>query len=82
MKTYGIKDLCDLFSVGEHTVLSWIRSGQIRAINVSRKQSGRPKWRITADSLDSFVKARTPTPPPPRASRRKRPGDAIITFYK
>jgi hypothetical protein len=37
MATYGVKDLCERFAVGEHTVLGWIRRGELRAINVSRK---------------------------------------------
>jgi excisionase family DNA binding protein len=81
MRTYGIKDICERFAVGEHTVLAWVRSGELRAIDVSRKQGGRPKWRITQEALELFAVARTATPPPPRARRRHRPAD-VIEFYK
>lgn len=81
MKTYGIKDICERFAVGDHTVLAWIRRGELKAINVSRKLGGRPKWRITAQSLEAFETLRTPTPPPPRGRRRKRPAD-VVEFYK
>jgi excisionase family DNA binding protein len=81
MKTYGIKDLCERFAVGEHTVLAWVRSGELRAIDVSRKQGGRPKWRITQEALEAFALARTSTPPPPRGRRRNKPAD-VIEFYK
>jgi hypothetical protein len=80
MKTYGIKDLCERFAVGEHTVLNWIRRGELRAIDVSRKQGGRPRWRITQEALTAFEFGRTPTPPPPRVRRRKRPAE-VIQFY-
>ena len=79
--TYAIKDLCERFAVGEHTVLGWIRRGELRAIDVSRNRGARPKWRITQDALDAFEQLRTPTPPPPKMQRRKRPS-AVIQFYK
>jgi transposase len=81
MTTFGIKDICERFAVGEHTVLGWIRRGELRAIDVSRKQGGRPKWRVTPQALDVFELARTATPPPPR-TRRKRPQADVIEFYK
>lgn len=80
MKTYGVKDLCERYGVGEHTVLGWIRRGELRAIDVSRKAGGRPKWRITAEALAAFEIARTPTPPAP-TKRRKRRSSGVIEFY-
>ena len=80
MKTYSIKDLCERFAVGEHTVLNWIRRGELKAINVSRKPVGRPKWRITQDALAAFEVARTPTPAQPRTRQKKQRGD-VIKFY-
>jgi len=81
MKTYGIREIRERYGVGEHTVLGWIRRGELRAIDVSRNQSGRPKWRITQEALDAFELARTPTPPVPRARRRKHPAE-VIEYYK
>jgi transposase len=79
--TYGIKDLQERFAVGEHTILGWIKRGELKAINVSRKPVGRPKWRITAEALAAFELARTTSPQPPRTRRKKQPAD-IIEFYK
>jgi hypothetical protein len=79
--TYGIKDLCERFAVGEHTVLGWIHLGELRAIDVSRTRGGRPKWRISPESLAAFEELRTPTPPVPRMGRRKRAA-GVIEFYK
>lgn len=78
--TYSVKDLCESYGVGEHTVLAWIRSGELHCIDVSRKQGGRPKWRATEEALAAFELARTHTPPLPRTKRRKRPAD-VIQFY-
>ena len=80
--TLSVKDLCERYGVGEHTVLGWIRSGELRAINVGRRlDTKKPRWRVTQEALAAFEQMRTPTPPPPRAPRRKRPA-GIIEFYK
>lgn len=78
--TFGVKDLCERFAVGEHTVLTWIRRGELKAVNVACKPSGRPKWRITQQSLEAFETLRTPTPTLPRSRGRKRQAE-VIEFY-
>ncbi len=80
MATYGVKDLCERYSVGEHTVLGWIRRGELRAIDVSRQRGGKPRWRITREALEAFELSRTPTPPPPQM-RRKKQSTNVIEFY-
>lgn len=78
---YTVQDLCVRYSVTVHTVLSWIRSGELVAVNVGRNlRAKKPRWRITQEALDAFELARTPTPPPPRALRRKRQR-SVIEFY-
>lgn len=78
--TFGVKDLCERFAIGEHTILGWIKRGELKAINVSRKQGGRPKWRITEEALAAFEQLRTPTPTPSQ-TRRKRQSDTVTKFY-
>ena len=79
--TLSVKDLCERYGVTEHTVLGWIRDGELRAINVGRKVgSKKPRWRITAEALEAFELRRTVSPPPPRARRRK-PQGQVIEFY-
>jgi excisionase family DNA binding protein len=80
--TLSVRDLCEHYGVSEHTVLGWIRSGELKAVNVGRwPGSKKPRWRITEEALAAFEQARTPTPPPSRARRRKRPV-GVIEFYK
>lgn len=79
---FTVEDLTKRFGVTVHTVLAWIRSGELRAVNVGRSPGARkPRWRTTEQALSEFEALRTPTPPPPRAKRRKRPAD-VIEFYK
>jgi excisionase family DNA binding protein len=45
---YTIQDLQRRYGVTVHTVLGWIRSGELRAVNVGRRRGARkPRWRIT-----------------------------------
>lgn len=77
----SVRDLCKRYGVTEHTVLGWIRSGELRAVNVGRQPGARkPRWRISETALAEFELARTPTPSQPRAARRKRSAD-VVKFY-
>jgi excisionase family DNA binding protein len=79
--TLSVRDVCERYGVSEHTVLGWIRSGELRAVNVGRRPEGKKaRWRVTEEALAAFELSRTPTPPPPRKRRRKRPQD-VIQFY-
>ena len=71
-RTLTVKEAAGRFGVTQHTVLSWIRSGELPAIDVSRKRGGRPSWRITPDALARFERARTamPAPEPIRKQRK------------
>jgi excisionase family DNA binding protein len=78
--TYSIKDITDRFGVGEHTVYEWIRRGELRAINVAKRQGTKPKWRITDEALRAFETSRMPSPPPERQQRKRRDDDSI-SYY-
>ena len=79
---YRVRDLQQRYGVTEHTVLSWIRGGELVAVNVGRAPGARkPRWRITPESLAAFEAARTAAAPAPRAQRRKRQPD-VVAFYQ
>lgn len=45
------------------TVHGWIRSGQLRAVNVAQTVTSRPRWRVSAESFAEFLKCReSPSP--------------------
>ena len=54
-------------------VLTWIRSGQLRAVNLSDK--GRPRWKISPEDLAAFLESKSnrATADPPKRSRRTVP---------
>jgi transposase len=80
---YTIRDLQIRFGVSVHTVLGWVNSGELKAINVGvTLGKKKPRWRISADALAAFEAARAPTPATPRgAGRRKQPA-GVVEFYK
>jgi excisionase family DNA binding protein len=80
---FSVQDLCDRCTVSQQTVLGWINSGELAAVNVGRKPGGKkPRWRITQAALDAFEAARASCPPPPRPAQRRRSRDDVIEFYK
>ncbi len=80
--TYSVRDICDRYGVGEHTVLGWIRSGDLRAINVGRSvKAKKPRWRITEEALAAFELRRTPDPPQPKTRKKRRKSSSVIERY-
>jgi hypothetical protein len=80
--TFSVRDVTERYGVSEHTVLGWIKTGELKAMNVGRRLGAKkPRWRITQAALAAFELSRTPTPSLPRSRRRKRPAE-VIEFYK
>lgn len=82
-RTFTVMDVCERYGVDQHTVLKWLKTGELKGFSVSVSPgSKRPRWRITDQALAAFELSRTPAPPIPRARRRK-PADAgdVIKFY-
>lgn len=81
--TYSIKDICTRFNVNEHTVLAWIHSGELKAVNVgvslARKK---PRWRITDEALKAFEELRAAATPVAPARRRRKSSSDVIEFIK
>jgi excisionase family DNA binding protein len=75
-----VRDVCERFAVSPHTVLAWIRSGDLAAVDVSPRPGGkRPRWRISPRALEAFELRRTGRPAGHR-TRRTVPG-GIVQFY-
>ena len=48
----SVNDICKDLGCVKHTVLRWIRSGEIKAV----KENHRTGWRIEAEDYDAFLK--------------------------
>jgi excisionase family DNA binding protein len=75
-----VAEVAEQLAVGQPTVIKWIKSGELVAVNVARRVGRKPRWRISAQALNDFLLCRQPIPPPPKARRRKRDAD-VIQFY-
>jgi len=81
--TYTVRDIQNRYNVTEQTVLGWIHSGELKAVNVGRSLAKKkPRWRITQEALDAFEVLRTPTPSAPRTRRRRKQDNSVVEFYK
>jgi excisionase family DNA binding protein len=78
--TYTPQQIAERFKVGHATVLEWIRSGELAAVNVARSQGGKPRWRITSDALLAFELLRQPQPRELPQRRRRKQADEVV-FY-
>lgn len=76
----SVKQVAELLGIRTHGVLSLIRSGELRAVDVSLVQGGRPRWRIMPDDLEGFLLRRTHQVAPPRR-RRRRPATTVKQYF-
>jgi transposase len=75
-----VRDVARRYRVGKGKVLSWIRKGELPAINTAAVLCGKPRWVITADGLAQFERRRAGGPDPKPAPRRRKRTD-IVDYY-
>jgi hypothetical protein len=68
------------WGVDVHKIIGWIRSGELRAVNLATRRDGRPRYAIDVADLAAFEAARAVTPPTPRI-RRRRTDPSVIQFF-
>ena len=78
--THTPQDVAKALKVDVEIILNHIRSGKLEAANVGLGII-RPRWRITAESLDAFLAARR-SGGPRSTRRRKSPATAATEFFK
>ena len=66
-----IPSLAAHHGVGQYKIISWIRAGDLSAMNVAQTTASRPCWRIERAAWDRFKASRASTPPPPSPKRRR-----------
>lgn len=68
------RDVAERLDVRVHSVLTWIRSGELPASDVSTTRGGRPSWRIAESDLQTFLESRSQTHPTKQQHRRRKSG--------
>jgi excisionase family DNA binding protein len=70
--TLSIKDVAARYGVTLRTVAIWIRTGELRALQMGRTiTSKKPRWRIREADLEAFEITRMHMSPAPKTPRRK-----------
>jgi excisionase family DNA binding protein len=74
---YTVQEAAQVLSCDDETILAWIHSGQLVAIDISKRPgSKRPTWRIPETSMASLIISRRriqPTAPAQQKPRRRLP---------
>ena len=73
-KSVSPSEYAEARGIATDKVLSWIRSGELKAVNVALQRNGRPRYRISLDAIEEFEQRRTPQPAPAPTPRRRREG--------
>lgn len=77
-KYYSVQMAAETLAVDDEQILSLIHSGQIRAVNMAKANSKRPRWRIAEADLGRFLLSRlhpagTATTSRPMTASRPKP---------
>jgi hypothetical protein len=67
----SVREVADQLGTRTHSVLTLIKTGQLRASDISLTPGGRPRWRIDPDDLSLYLARKTFQAPAPRRRRKK-----------
>jgi hypothetical protein len=73
--------LAEYFGVGEEKIGHWIKTGQLRAINIALRPGRRPRWRVAWSAVREFEAARAAQPAVPIQRRRRQRADGNFVQY-
>ena len=70
---YDLAAVATRLAISVDQVAKLIDSGQLAAVNVAGKSSGRRCWRVPLSAIEEFVSRRRAAPPMPVIRRTRRP---------
>jgi hypothetical protein len=62
--------IAQMLAVDVHGILAAIRAGRLVAIDVRRPGATRPRYRVSPEALDDYLRLLRVVPPPRRPARR------------
>jgi len=72
MNVHTPPTIAKMLAIKVDKVHAWIHAGELKAVNVAQKRSGRPRWRILDEHLQEFLRSRQSVKPtPPRRRKTK-----------
>lgn len=72
--------LAEALAVSPETIINWIRSGELAAVNVG-SGAKRPRYRIPPEAVEAWQRRRAVVPPP-KPARRKRQATSYTKFFE
>ncbi len=76
-----LREAAKIAGVSYDTMIAWANWKDIEAVNVAKKQGGRPRWRIAPAELQRFLRSRARYRYEPPQRRRRSPRSEQITKY-
>ena len=73
-------ELAKQWGIDVQKVLHWVKSGELRAVNLATRRDGRPRFAIDVSDVALFEAGRAVQPPAPRI-RRRRADPNVIQFF-
>jgi hypothetical protein len=73
--------IAEQYAIDPHKVVGWIRRGELKAIDVATHTGGRPRYRVSSESLAEFEAKRSANPQPKISRIRRRRTDPTIHEY-
>ena len=75
-------ELAAEYGVSTDKVHTWIRNGELRAIDAATVRGGRPRYLIDPNDVAAFEAARSVAPPLPTVRRPRRQAGDCVEFIK
>jgi excisionase family DNA binding protein len=78
---YTPPELAALLGVSPDKILGWIRSGELRAVNVAARLGGKPRWTVSTDDLRAFETRRSNEARTLDTTERRRRLTGVIEYF-
>jgi excisionase family DNA binding protein len=73
--------LARLWGISPDKVLAFIHAGELRAVNLATRRSGRPRYRIDQADVAEFERRREATPQPKRVPATRAAKGNFVTYF-
>ncbi len=73
-------DIAERYGCKVEKVLGWLRSGELRGIDVSARRGAKPRWKINPADLAAFEAARACSKAP-EPTRRRRKLENVTEYF-
>jgi hypothetical protein len=80
--SYTLAEIAERWRCCHSHVLTLVRSGQLTAIDIRTKTSGRSRYIVTSEALEAFEDIRTVAAPATPVKKRRKVRRDVIQFFK